>query len=635
MNESKATEMIDLLCASGKANVDIQDKDGFTPLHSAIQRGKLDVAKKLLEFKSASSLSIENNQNWHALNLAIQEGNLAMVRLLLENGADPNLKSTTGYSPLQQAILSKSNHADNSDDRTQIINLLLDKGADPQLVNSIGNLLIMDAIQQEEKIAEILIKHSRVNVNYANKKGDTPLMLAIQLNKLNIAQLLLDAGADINALNRDKQSMLSIAISRKLPKETIAFLLKNNIDPNTKDKDGTAPIHFAIKNNDLELFSMLLTSDKLDKELKPNSPNITNICYSLSQENYQMVELLLQKGAKWDCEYSTYPTLVHYAVSDNDPKLWELLIKYKADLNAQDKGGNTPMHYACKFGNIDAAKMLLEKGVTPDTKDNFGRRPIDMASYKGYFDIVQLLKTGESTASSKPKGPSYTNSEEAMKAFTEQKTALEAEFKAIGKKLDTVLENIKSGKFQENENTLADMSKFFSNSVDTLENFLNQECMQPANKQQVQATIDKLNQTREQMITLGGLAVFAAEKSGPTKTEFIAKIISEENPDMLYKYCLLVIRKQALAPLKFLIEYKKVPVDTLERGTNETLLHRATPRQGNGSIDVFKYLLEKGIDPLAKNSEGKTVRDIIREEDGDNKVVVRILEKYIQKKGGK
>ena len=76
----------------------IQDFNGWTPLHHAAQSGHLNVVKLLLEH--GANPNIQNNNGNTPLHLAARRDYCVIVRLLLEHGADPTIRNNNGITPL-------------------------------------------------------------------------------------------------------------------------------------------------------------------------------------------------------------------------------------------------------------------------------------------------------------------------------------------------------------------------------------------------------------------------------------------------------------------------------------------------------------------------------------------------------
>ena len=112
--------------------------------------------------------------------------------------------------------------------RTDIVQELLKIGANP---NGRGNgytVLMWASKQGYEEGVQILLEKG-ADVNAVNNKGETALMLAVQSGYENIVHTLLEKGADINAINNKGETALMLAIQKRYT-NIIHFLLENRAD---------------------------------------------------------------------------------------------------------------------------------------------------------------------------------------------------------------------------------------------------------------------------------------------------------------------------------------------------------------------------------------------------------------------
>lgn len=78
-----------------------RDKNGVTPLHEAASRGRLRVARALLQCGADPDSAALNGRR--PLHDAVENGHVEVVRLLLSYGADASLSTSTGLTPLELA----------------------------------------------------------------------------------------------------------------------------------------------------------------------------------------------------------------------------------------------------------------------------------------------------------------------------------------------------------------------------------------------------------------------------------------------------------------------------------------------------------------------------------------------------
>ncbi|XP_066140889.1 uncharacterized protein [Euwallacea fornicatus] len=158
--EEGFTEIVTLLLTKGKVNVNAQDKDLRTPLHSASLPNRLETVKILIKFgadvNSRSSIGItplhicaqqgcENvaeilltnkatvdpvmKNDWTPLHITAIYGQSAVLRILLNHGANINKKTATSWTALHLA--AKNGHS-------EVVKVLLDHGADAGIKTTDG-----------------------------------------------------------------------------------------------------------------------------------------------------------------------------------------------------------------------------------------------------------------------------------------------------------------------------------------------------------------------------------------------------------------------------------------------------------------------------------------------------------------
>lgn len=187
---------------------------------------------------------------------AIRWNDNETLHRMLKNGLNPNLKNDPfpGQALLHEAVDFGS---------LEDVRLLLDYGADPNVINAHGDtpLFYLGApyIKDAFKKAQLLIEHG-ASVYVNNAGGKTPLMAIIEDNSyydffnLDILKLLLDAGAKVDALDKDGNTILMNLMSdlksrnpSKTRLEVVDLLLSKGANPNKKDRDGYTPLGRHLK----------------------------------------------------------------------------------------------------------------------------------------------------------------------------------------------------------------------------------------------------------------------------------------------------------------------------------------------------------------------------------------------------
>jgi len=153
--------------------------------------------------------------NLTPLHRAAQSGDLAIAQILVGNGADVNSRGGSGgdMTPILCCVLSKTN--------PELVNLLLDHGVDPNSVDSLGVTVLMKASQMGKQDVVELLTTKGVEVNKQDRTvlGYAALHYAVAANNAAIVDLLIQKGANVNAVDKDNQTPLKIALSASEPSE--------------------------------------------------------------------------------------------------------------------------------------------------------------------------------------------------------------------------------------------------------------------------------------------------------------------------------------------------------------------------------------------------------------------------------
>jgi ankyrin repeat protein len=198
----------------------------------------------------------------------------------------------------------------------------------------------------------------------------TPLGLALFRDKLEIAQMLIDAGADVNEYDQYMPTIIGSLLyqATKSNKPAIVkMLIKGGavVDAPNTDWNATA-LKAAVNNNNVEIAKILLDAGaslyRKDKLL--SSPWET----ALDKNNLEMLKMLAASGANFNdtqgcCLGVFYKTALEYAISSKNSKLVKSLIEIGVNLNLLDKYQQTPLAQALDSEQHNIAKLLVLAGA--------------------------------------------------------------------------------------------------------------------------------------------------------------------------------------------------------------------------------------------------------------------------------
>nr|AOR81469.1 TRPA1 [Nilaparvata lugens] len=309
--------------------------NGYYPIHEAAKNASSRTMEVFLQWGESRGCSREEMISFYdaegnvPLHSAVHSGDFKAVELCLKSGA----KIST-----QQHDLSTPVH------------LACAQGA-------IDIVRLMFGLQPQEKA---------LCLQSCDVQKMTPLHCAAMFDRAEIVQFLIQEGADINAMDKERRSPLLLAASRGGWRTVLALIrLKANI--HLKDFNHRNILHLVVMNG-----------GRLDEFA-------TEVIKAQSTEDLQ--ELLNEKD-NMGC-----PPL-HFASRESHIRSLENLIRLGACINLKNNNNESPLHFAARYGRYNTVKQLLdsEKGsfIINET-DGDGLTPLHIASQQGHTRVVQLL----------------------------------------------------------------------------------------------------------------------------------------------------------------------------------------------------------------------------------------------------
>jgi len=213
-------EKVRALLAAG-ADVRARSKMGRTPLYLAAANDGSSATVKLLLDRGANPTERDSQQSTPLL-AAAGANDLVSMRLLLEHGADPNDSDGFGMTPLIQAA---------GNGNLKAIELLLGRGAK---VNTVTKREIGSGV-----------KNGPIALG-----NFTALLAAAPAAGPDVVKVLIDAGADVNAVDVRNMTPLMLAIATDHADPLVVkLLLERGSDPSRKDREGQSAMDWARKYN--------------------------------------------------------------------------------------------------------------------------------------------------------------------------------------------------------------------------------------------------------------------------------------------------------------------------------------------------------------------------------------------------
>ncbi len=484
-SQSISRKIVELLVEKGaSANAQVMHEgEILTPLKLAIKKGDTNLVKYLLEHGADVNLG---NPLSYALHLCHDKSHkdLNMLRLLLDHGADLNSVKNDEFEKAIKKICPYGSTAElnrqSDESGNTIFHLVVKCGHfeltkfllenydfDQQLKNN-ESLTVLDvarrardnavkpdeAVRFEEMVCDFANIRNLLRINkevtgeilkYITKDtvgitlGRRSLFeIFVEQGNLEAVKTCIDKGFNVGMFDQqyaDDVGIVSLAIVRSQNVEMAKFLVENGADINEPAKflfDGVigfqtlTPLECAIRNRDLDLVKYLILHKA---DVNVGSPLCYAIeCYYNSSDaiSYEIVNLLLENGAKFGDEtrrphellkhalehknFNIIRLLVNYGIDSScvkyyapivhkiieeqrlDLDLLKLLLESNAKLCDEIFDHKTPLTTAISHGKTDAVRLLLEYGADPNKIDGYGRAPLVLAAFRVNPEIVEIVE---------------------------------------------------------------------------------------------------------------------------------------------------------------------------------------------------------------------------------------------------
>jgi ankyrin repeat protein len=394
--------MVQLLLANG-ADVNAKGNYDRTALHTAADHGFVSVAETLLAAKA--EVNTQDSQERTPLVLAVQNNHLAAAELLLAHGADPNLMVTKHQYNPPESDLGAPLHFAILKDGERMVWLLLSNRADIELRSPVYHKtpLELAAGLGKVEIARLLLDAgANPNPEPADSEIAPPLCAAAWGGNTNLISLLLARGADPNSRYYTSGQGYTTALMESVlhdHPQSATILLQNKADPNLKgiirySSGGSTAFWYGLDVSGAKCLVPLLEygADPNQTNNYQKSPLMgvaQSDRFNSATDRVAVAKLLIEKGANVNAKDSDGQTALHMAVLHNRPEMVELLLGNKADVNVADKSGKTPLNYASGSqgpqtpGAFIPPPMPILPGMTPSFAANNANPPspkIDMVA---------------------------------------------------------------------------------------------------------------------------------------------------------------------------------------------------------------------------------------------------------------
>ncbi|VTT56479.1 unnamed protein product, partial [Fusarium fujikuroi] len=390
-----------LSCGVSIADRDLVDRSA---LEIAVIWGDFTTLEVMLSRKDEIE-RMEYEPDLHPVNLAVENENKRCLALLLSHGFNPNVVTPKGDTALRMAIQAR---------RLDICKMLLESDADPDLTPDKVNTPLIQAISEGDLDIVKLLIENKATIDKREAPPDdgwsrTPMQVAVDWNRPEIVQYLIEKGADPDARDSDGIPVIGSAVSgghtnivqwlvdakadvnviyheNKITllheacphPEIVRILLEHGADINKGNADSRTALNFAICSNHLATVQVLL-----DAKTKPdiNAASIYGDLRIVIPIGYiEIVEAILEAGVDVNNTNENGESLLAWAIKLNAPSgMIRKILEYNPDLEMRDKKENTALHCITRFTTLETVRLVVNAGGRLDVLNSDKNTPLIMA----------------------------------------------------------------------------------------------------------------------------------------------------------------------------------------------------------------------------------------------------------------
>ena len=355
------------------ADVNSTDKDGKSAFYCAIVNFQQDTQCIELLHINGADINKADNEGKTPLHWAAENAKLSQVKLLLAYNANANTRDNNGKKPYDIAAMKP--YDVESIQCAMAIKTHTQKAACKALKakgvkESQYSTLLLTAAKNNDVISAQLLIDAGANVNHVTREVrtygtlcQTPLYIAAMQGHSEIVKLLLSTeGIDVNwvsPVSRETALHWAAAGSNKECEECLKLLLTvKGINVDALDKKNRTPLYRAAEEGYNERVKLLLKAQ--DNVNKSGQKSFSPVYAAINGNHPQTLRILLEAGANVHGNAEWTP--LHSAIQSKRKECVKILIEFGADINKKFRG-TTPLKLAKSYPDAEIIRLLQKAGA--------------------------------------------------------------------------------------------------------------------------------------------------------------------------------------------------------------------------------------------------------------------------------